>query len=229
MAKDSGHGQKAPPAPIHRAPPALDEEDEAPESVSLATSRKVAISQFRAAKDAATRRTAQDKERRRVADTLLKTQAAVRKERLAQIVASLTTRTKSPKRTSLVAATKRISLEEEEEEEDLGDNHHRSLEKLEVQVRPGERIVHLSAIAGQLPRLRQQRATTLARSKEMFLGLRTMAHRVDASVSMARRRLGRPAVKFVLTAEEAAALRLRLQGLVNAPKKLKLRNGSDDK
>lgn len=231
MAKESGYGQEDPsPRPTHSNYSSASEDDEAPESVPLVASRELALSKLRAAKGAAARQATQEKERRRAADTLLKTQAAMRKERLTQIVDSLARRPKSSRSLASLSSTatpKRISLEEDE----TSDNDHQPQRErtASVELCPGERIVHLSSVSGEAARARQRRAVTLARSREALLKLRTAAHRVDASVSMAKRRLGRPAIKFALTTEEATALRARLQDLVHPPRRLKLQEGHNNK
>lgn len=205
------------------------DDDEAPESVPLVTSKELALSKLRTAKGAAARQTSQEKERRRATDSLLKTQAAMRKERLAEIVDSLTRRPKASRNlTSLSTTTspKRLVLEEDEASER---DHQPQQKRMSVEVRPGECIVHLSSVRREAVRARQRRAVTLTRSREALLKLRTAAHRVDASVTMAKRRLGRPATKFALTAEEATVLRARLQTLVHPPRRLKLQQGNNNK
>jgi len=189
--------------------PAMSSEDEAPECISLAASRDSVLEELKASRVASRNTYKAEKDRRRATDALLKSQALLRQERIASIVAEIT---KPKMERKEILETKRIHVEVDKE----------NLER-EEEVRPGEKVVILRDRVLIKKNLRL--AEKLARSKESMMLMQTANNRVDASESQAHRRLGRPASRFVTSKAEEELVKQRLKAML-PPKKRKAKRGS---
>jgi hypothetical protein len=164
-------------------PPADHDADDAPESVSLAEGKQLALDRIRGAKVAVQKDAFLKKSHRRSTDERLKRQHRSREERQRQA--------KLPSIDS-----KKIILPPMDESSET-DNQ----EEEEVIVADNTRVIRLSDRRTAHRRVGQRRNGTVQNRMELF-ALHGRQRRVSPATSAAYRRLGRPASKFVLSREE---------------------------
>ncbi|PJF17856.1 hypothetical protein PSACC_02329 [Paramicrosporidium saccamoebae] len=163
-------------------------DDEAPEAVSLSTSKSAFLTQLKSSSTATASATNEARARRRAHDAKLKEQATLRASRVAAAIQQLAPKERSRKET--IQPTRRIFKEasETEEEED-------------------ERVVLIGS--RRVARVNLEAARKQRQSREELLMLHNKRTRVHASVSQAPSRSGRPATKFVVPVAERDRLMKR--------------------
>lgn len=172
-------------------------DDEAPEVVSISTSKMIALSQIKEAQDAENSAAREARDRRRGRDTLLKEQAEARRQRVSAALAELSSgkNKKSKTRSStaselLVKPTKKIFVH------DTTTNGKKGQSEETVEVTPGTKVMVLKE--KRLVKLNVLAARKLAKSREALQLVRNARWRVSVATSQAYRRIGLPASQFAL-------------------------------
>jgi hypothetical protein len=165
-------------------------DDEAPEAVSLSTSKSAFLSQLKSSSAATAAVTNEARARRRAHDEKLKEQATLRATRIAAAIEQLAPKERSRKET--VQPTRRIFKEASEAEEED-----------EVY----ERVVLIGS--RRVARVNLEAARKQRQSREELLMLHNKRTRVHASASQAPSRSGLPASKFVVPTAERDRLMKR--------------------
>lgn len=167
-------------------------EDEAPESVSLKSSKEHFLSHARSVREASSKVATEEKGRRRAHDTLLKAQAE-RRQKVEAALAELRPNRFDGKKKRTLSEPKRIVFEEEDV----------SLpEEEETVVSPGTKVVKLTGNTRKVLKLNIKAASELVRRRGAMQSRGGVGKRVHASHLMASKRVGRPAAVFRLKSHD---------------------------